>query len=457
VAGEATGTKKQRDQLRAALHDHGCTPEQIATEMTRQFGFRARPAWRHTYGWTQDEVAATYNRHLDHDQAPMTGKRISDYETWPHGGVKPTINALAMLARIYSTGALNLIDLDDRKALSTQELITLDTHKTPQMTAPGAPDTPSENNTKYPAGERTTQSDPTIAITVQQTNHTPEATVPPKHRRGHLVSILLLTITMAISGVLIAHKTMTGSHPPMPAHPSSPESGSSAASMPTSSSSPPSPVPPPSPLLAPTQAAPLPHQSFTPLSTPIRAVNIAPPQQILTQQHTPPSTRSDPPPSSPELPTADTASASTTSVSWKNVYYDRCLDEQEGDITHDPANIQLWDCISTSNQMWTEKTIIANPTSIAKNLVSSRTGRCITYQPGDYSDRARIWLTSCGKDGQGWIRTRNGTTYTFEAAEVHGMCMAATNGTVTDTAGTYTGILLRRCDSSSPLKDWRFY
>ena len=63
------------------------------------------------------------------------------------------------------------------------------------------------------------------------------------------------------------------------------------------------------------------------------------------------------------------------------------------------------------------------------------------------------------KDGQGWIRIRNGTstTYMFEAAEVRGMCMAATNGTITDAAGTYTGILLRRCDTSSPLKDWRFY
>lgn len=141
------------------------------------------------------------------------------------------------------------------------------------------------------------------------------------------------------------------------------------------------------------------------------------------------------------------------------MYYDKCLDEQEGDIIHDPANLQLWDCNNANNQIWTEKTIIANPMSIAKNLVSSRTGRCVTYQPGDYSDHSRIWLTSCGKNGQGWIRTPNGTGtgYMFEAAEVRGMCMAATTGTVTDAAGTYTGILLRRCDSSSPLKDWRYY
>ena len=139
------------------------------------------------------------------------------------------------------------------------------------------------------------------------------------------------------------------------------------------------------------------------------------------------------------------------------MYYDKCLDEQEGDIIHDPANIQLWDCNNANNQIWTEKTIVANPASIAKNLVSSRTGRCVTYQPGDYSDHSKVWLTPCGKDGQGWIRIPHGTGYMFEAAEVRGMCMAATTGTVTDTAGVYTGILLRRCDSSSPLKDWRLY
>src|SRR5262245_27460162 len=101
LAGEATGTKTQRDQLRATLRDQGCTLGQIAAEMSRQFGFRARQAWRHAHGWTQSEAAAAYNRLLNNDQAPMTAKRISDYEAWPHAGKKPTINALAMLARAY--------------------------------------------------------------------------------------------------------------------------------------------------------------------------------------------------------------------------------------------------------------------------------------------------------------------------------------------------------------------
>jgi len=134
--------------------------------------------------------------------------------------------------------------------------------------------------------------------------------------------------------------------------------------------------------------------------------------------------------------------------------YGMCLDEQEEDVNHDPANIQLWDCNGSNNQIWAEKTIVANPTSIAKNLVSNRSGKCVTYKPGDYTDHAKVWLTPCGKDGQGWIRTGNGRLFNFEAAEVRGMCMSATTSPVT---GGFTGIELRSCATSSPLKDWRLY
>jgi Ricin-type beta-trefoil lectin domain len=135
-------------------------------------------------------------------------------------------------------------------------------------------------------------------------------------------------------------------------------------------------------------------------------------------------------------------------------YNDMCLDEQEEDINHDPANIQLWDCNGSHNQMWSEKTIAANPTSTAKNLVSSKSGKCVTYQPGDYTDHAKVWLTPCGKDGQGWIHTWNGAAYMFEAAEIRGMCMTATRNIVT---GGFIGIELRSCGTSSPHKEWKHY
>lgn len=129
MAREAAGTKKQRDQLRATMHDQGCTPEQIAAEMARRFGFRARQAWRHTHGWTQDEVAAAYNRLLNHDQAPMTGKRISDFEAWPHGGVKPTTTTLAILATLYSFHNLSISMIVKHSAHKNSSPSTLMPHR----------------------------------------------------------------------------------------------------------------------------------------------------------------------------------------------------------------------------------------------------------------------------------------------------------------------------------------
>jgi hypothetical protein len=133
-----------------------------------------------------------------------------------------------------------------------------------------------------------------------------------------------------------------------------------------------------------------------------------------------------------------------------------CLNEREQEVTLDPANLQLLECNSMNNQMWTEKATFANPTSDVKTLVSSRSPKCITYQPGDYTDHAKVWLTSCGKEGQGWIRPWDSTVgaWLFEAADAPGMCMSATEGTV---VGGFIGIELRSCGISSSHKAWRYY
>ncbi len=122
------GSLRERRQLRETLQQQGRTPEQIAAAMAQQFGDRPRPAWRHAYGWTQDEVAARFNEAVGDEQASMTGNRISDYERWPRkGGIKPTVRALGILATIYSTRVLNLIDSHDRKRLDAGELLAFST------------------------------------------------------------------------------------------------------------------------------------------------------------------------------------------------------------------------------------------------------------------------------------------------------------------------------------------
>jgi hypothetical protein len=43
----------------------------------------------------------------------MTGNRISDYEQWPDGGVRPTLPILRILADTYGTTWDELIDVRD--------------------------------------------------------------------------------------------------------------------------------------------------------------------------------------------------------------------------------------------------------------------------------------------------------------------------------------------------------
>jgi transcriptional regulator with XRE-family HTH domain len=125
--GNGSGSKQERDHLRRTMQSQGCAPEQIAAEMALRWGFRPRMAWRHAYGWTQDDVAARYNEILNSGNAPMNGKRISDYENWPRGGQKITLNSLAVLAKVYCVSIVKLVDLVDRQKLSRAELLALDT------------------------------------------------------------------------------------------------------------------------------------------------------------------------------------------------------------------------------------------------------------------------------------------------------------------------------------------
>jgi transcriptional regulator with XRE-family HTH domain len=130
-ATSGNGDKSDRDELRRSMQASGHTTEQIANEMMRLWGYRPRAAWRHAHGWGQTEVAARYNQVLGDSSAPMTNRRISDYENWPFGGVKPTLNTLSLLAQVYGTSVANLVSMDDRKAFTTAECAALNGISTP--------------------------------------------------------------------------------------------------------------------------------------------------------------------------------------------------------------------------------------------------------------------------------------------------------------------------------------
>lgn len=84
-------------------------------------------------------------------------------------------------------------------------------------------------------------------------------------------------------------------------------------------------------------------------------------------------------------------------------------------------------------------------------MISGKTGKCATYDP---ANPAGVWLSTCGKNGQGWIRHRNNNTYLLEATEAPGMCMSATTSPVTvGSHAGYIGIILQRCTSTTSFKD----
>lgn len=386
----------------------------------------------------------------------MTGKRISDYEAWPHGGVKPTTNALAVLAKIYSTAASNLIDLDDRQELSTQELIALDTYKPapPPVSESSQPSRPG-NTTEHPTkiDDPATPPDPDTSATITAPHRTSKEKTASQ-RRWCVILASLLIIIVTVGGTVITWEQTTHVQSTTSAPVSPPSTTSSPPPMPSSTV--PTQLPlsvqiTPTPYQPPTPFFPFNRAATAPLPPSVQAAHAS--QQAPLTQQTPlsPTTQPSPlpSPSPPGPPTAEIASASTTATTmWKNMRTGWCLEQEENDT------LRLWPCNGSADQMWAEQIIPAHPESFTRNLVNSKSGKCVTYQP-EPGDHISVSLAPCGKGGQGWIRGRTGEAYEayiFQSAEIHDhMCMSAP----TDIAAEGVGVQLRKCDPPSPLTDWQ--
>jgi len=55
----------------------------------------------------------------------MTSPHPCEHERWPDGGRKPSVYVLVMLALMYETDVLCLLDLADHKNLAPQDRLTL--------------------------------------------------------------------------------------------------------------------------------------------------------------------------------------------------------------------------------------------------------------------------------------------------------------------------------------------
>jgi transcriptional regulator with XRE-family HTH domain len=55
----------------------------------------------------------------------LTGARLGEYEKWPGSACKPPVGVLVMLARVYQTDVLCLLDLADHESLPRQDRLVL--------------------------------------------------------------------------------------------------------------------------------------------------------------------------------------------------------------------------------------------------------------------------------------------------------------------------------------------
>lgn len=126
TSGSKPGSKPERERLRHQLLAGGSSPARIAAEIAGRWQFNPRQAWRYTHGLSQTAVAARCNDLLGDGRAPMTGKRISEYEAWPQRGSRPTVHILALLARVYGTVPRALLGEDELPLLPESERLVLD-------------------------------------------------------------------------------------------------------------------------------------------------------------------------------------------------------------------------------------------------------------------------------------------------------------------------------------------
>jgi hypothetical protein len=126
VAVVKSGSRADRDALRAAMIAQGCGVDEIAAEIRARWGFALRAAYRHANGLTLDQAADRCNAVANDADTRTTGSRISDWEGWPQTGRRPSAFNLVVLAKSYGTLPRRLISPDEWEMLDERERLILD-------------------------------------------------------------------------------------------------------------------------------------------------------------------------------------------------------------------------------------------------------------------------------------------------------------------------------------------
>ena len=125
------GFKAELDGLRERMRGLGFGYDEIAAEVSRRYQVRPRQAYRLAWGWTQDQAAARFNELAASEgtdpegRAGMTGPHLCEVEQWPNSERKPSVYVLCLLAGVYETDVLCLLDLADHESLPQQDRLVL--------------------------------------------------------------------------------------------------------------------------------------------------------------------------------------------------------------------------------------------------------------------------------------------------------------------------------------------
>jgi hypothetical protein len=131
VAAGRKGFKAELDGLRERMRALGLSHDEIAAEVSRRFRARPREAYRLAWGWTLDQAAERFNQRAAREgtdpqaRASMTGPHLCEAEKWPRSTRRPSVYVLSVLAAIYETGILSLLDLDDHESLPQHDRLVL--------------------------------------------------------------------------------------------------------------------------------------------------------------------------------------------------------------------------------------------------------------------------------------------------------------------------------------------
>jgi transcriptional regulator with XRE-family HTH domain len=131
VTTRRKGFKAELDGLRERMRSLGFPYDEIAAEIGRRYRARPREAYRLAWGWTLEQAATRFSDHATRQDADpdaragITGSRLSEYEHWPRSTRKPSVYVLFMLAEIYETDVMCLLDLADHESLPQQDRLVL--------------------------------------------------------------------------------------------------------------------------------------------------------------------------------------------------------------------------------------------------------------------------------------------------------------------------------------------